>query len=165
MTPSRRSFLHTAAMFAVASSSVSLSAFAQGKRELTQSEEIGLQTLSSDPQKTFEKWIGGKFHVTLRGRSHGLLVLDSVDSTTSPAPSTSQPPAGPGVILVQELSSTALQFSKNGQYLPQDTYTLDHDWLGTFDLLIVPTVPYSGPITYSATFTRFTGRNVPWKAY
>lgn len=179
MTPSRRSFLRKAAMFAV-TTSASIRAFSEGQeRELTDSEQFGIQTLASDPQQTFERWTGGIFRVSWRGKRLGTVVLASVESKDYPQmqpiyfpqPLPQQPrlgaPRGAAVPMgprVAELRATYLEFDRPRGYLPQETYTLSHDWLGTFNLLLVPKVPYSGAITYVATFARLTGKWVGWSS-
>ena len=168
MAASRRAFLQKAAMFAVAASSSSIPALAQSGRELTDSERFGLETLASDPQATFEQWTGGQFRVSWGGKALGTLVLATVESRNLPDSAANQAAAGllPRPIssagdVVREVKATQLQFNRHGSYLPQETYTLDHDWLGTFNLLLVPNISLGNPITYVAVFTRFTGRRVP----
>lgn len=168
MKPTRRSFLQKSAMFAIATSA-SIPAFARGEQDdLTISQEIGQQSLASDPQSTFEKWIDGEFRISWQNSALGSLTLASVESRLFPQnstpevasrqPVTGSRPSGP---LVQEVRSTTLQFGWNRGFLRQETYTLDHDWLGTFNLLLVPCASMTKPITYLAIFTRFTGRKVP----
>lgn len=137
---------------------------------LSTSEEIGLQTLASNPQATFERWIGGSFRVSLGGRAMGTMILASVNTTKFPAAPPSNGRVSPTPVggishttNVQELKSTRLEFT-HAAYLPQDVYTLDHDWLGSFNVLLVPDVPYSGDITYAATFASLTGKWVKWTA-
>lgn len=165
--PSRRSFLQKSAMFAIATSA-SVPAFAGGGQDdLTTSQEIGQQTIASDPQSTFEQWIDGKFRVSRGKTALGTLTLASVESEIVPRPAVSAQSLQPGVgtrpsgPLVQELRSTFLEFSSKGGFLHQETYTFDHDWLGTFNLLLVPCPSRTHAITYLAVFTRFTGRKVP----
>lgn len=157
MTSSRRSFLHKAAVFA-AITVASTTGFAQSeRRELTTNERFGLQTLASDPQETFEPWIGGKFRLSLWGKSLGTLVLASVESSFFPR---TQPGMNPMFMSapVRELKSTILEFTYGGKILPQETYTLTHDWLGTFNLLVEPCLYPDGTVTYIAVMTRFTGK-------
>ncbi|HWE84583.1 MAG TPA: hypothetical protein VG267_06540 [Terracidiphilus sp.] len=158
MVPSRRSFLQNAAILAVTTSASIRSLAAQKKvHELTTSEEIGLQTLASEPQETFEKWTGGKFRASLSGGSVGTLVLANVTSATYPR---SDKHTGlPRGVEVLEVKATLLEFTSRSSYLPPNTYTLDHDWLGTFDLLVEPCLYPQGTFTYIAVFTRFTGKS------
>lgn len=168
--PSRRSFLQRSAMFAIATSA-SVPAFARGGQDdLSISKGIGQQTLAGDPQSTFEQWIGGKFSISLGKTALGTLTLASVESELFPkasssvhaaAPSRAAAAVRPSGPLVEEVRSTVLEFSRIGGFVPQETYTLDHDWLGTFTLLVVPCASMTHPITYLAIFTRFTGRMVP----
>lgn len=166
MTSSRRSFLHKAAVFAAATV-VSNRGFAQSEEhEPTTNERFGLQTLASDPQETFEKWIGGAFRVSFGGKRYGTLVLASVVSANYPRSKAERElmgrsrPISMGVS-VREVKATTLEFERMGAYLPQETFTLDHDWLGRFNLLLEPCLYSNGKITYVAIFTRFTGRMVP----
>lgn len=165
--PSRRSFLQKSAMFAIATSA-SVPAFAGGGQDnLTISQEIGQQTLGGDPQSTFEQWIDGKFRISWGKTALGSMTLASVESEVFPRAASNtgllQPRTGTSTTrpLVQELRSTFLQFSWQGGFLRQETYIFDHDWLGTFNLLLVPCLSMTHPITYLAVFTRFTGRKVP----
>lgn len=166
MTPSRRSFLKEAAIFAV-TTSVTIPVAAQAQ-ESAASEEIGRETLAcKDPQETFEKWIGGKFRVSLGGKSMGTLVLASVQSTTFPRNKEDEEKAGrrwyPSISTgthVPEVRATDLEFEPRSKYLPRGTYTVNHDWLGSFFLLIEPCLYPEGTITYLAVFTRLTGRTV-----
>lgn len=165
MAPSRRSFLQNAAIFAVTTSASIRSLAAQNKHELTTSEEIGLQTLAAEPQETFEPWTGGKFLARLGGINMGTLVLSSVVSTTYPDNGEDQTKAGnshgrglPRGVEVLEVTATLLEFVTGAPYLPPATYSLEHDELGTFDLLLDPCVYPQGTITYVAVFTRFTGK-------
>jgi hypothetical protein len=53
-------------------------------------------------------------------------------------------------ILPPRTESFAVHFYGAGASLGQDTYTVDHATLGTFDLFLVP----SGPSSYTAVFNR-----------
>lgn len=76
-------------------------------------------------------------------------------------PGTPAPPATPGTELVRETESTMLVFRTNGKPFIQEVYTLQHDWLGTFNLLLVPASPATAGSEYTAVITRLTGRMVP----
>lgn len=168
MTPSRRSFLKKAAIFAV-TTSASVPAFAQAReRDPATVEEFGRQTLAcADPQETFEKWIGGQFRVSQGARSFGTLVLASVQSTMFPRTQEDEEKTGRRGYAplstgahVPEVRATDLEFAPRKKYLPRGIYTVDHDWLGSFFLLIEPCLYPQGTLTYVAVFTRFTGRTV-----
>ena len=157
-----------AAIFAV-TTSASIPALAHAQeRDPTTPEEFGSRTLAcADPQETFEKWTGGSFRVSQGGRGFGTLVLASVQSTTFPRNKEDEERAGRQWIApitrgvkVPEVRATELEFEPRKKYLPRGTYTLDHDWLGSFQLLIEPCLYPQGTITYVAVFTRFTGRTV-----
>lgn len=167
MKPSRRSFLQKSAMFSVAASA-SLPRLAWGGQDdQTISRQIGQQTLVSDPQSTFEQWIDGKFSISLSSKSLGVLTLASVESGLFPQTTSNgavQRPSAPSHLsgpMVYEVKSTVLEFSRVGGYLPQNSYTFNHDWLGMFNLLLVPCLSRTQPVSYMAIFTRFTGRRVP----
>jgi hypothetical protein len=51
------------------------------------------------------------------------------------------------------ITSFSLRFRKTGVALPQGTYTMDHDWLGTFPLFLVPAGKSGSQSTYTATFS------------
>jgi hypothetical protein len=166
MMPTRRSFLQQAAVVALASSAP-LRAFADDpERELTASERIGLETMASDPEETFSRWIGSAFRVRLRGKAKGTLVLSSVESNVFPHPESDRAQHVTGLgstevpVRVAELKATMLHFQRKSSWLEQDAYTLDHDWLGTFDLVLVPSAAQGGPSTCSATLSRMTGNLV-----
>jgi hypothetical protein len=156
------------------------------KHELTTSERIGIETLNSpDLQGTFAKWIGSPFRVAL-GRSFlGTISLARVETSYYPPrnrnvgaqllragpiqPQPVQPhPVQPHPIQPQpiqprpsnpfEIQAVMLGFKRAASYLPQDVYTLDHDWLGTFDLLLVPCARHSGQTSSTAVITRFPGQ-------
>lgn len=182
MSATRRSFLAKAAAAAVVVSSGSLKTWAQkGQRELTTAEMIGRETVESATPQTFEQWVGSVFKIKLQGTRWGVLRLAKVESkiyppppataTSSSAPSAASPnvsqsalPAiptawGPGT--VPEVQSTILWFTHAHVPLPQEVWTLEHDWLGTFDLLLAPDRARHGMNYCFAVLERFTGRIVP----
>jgi hypothetical protein len=158
MNPTRRSFLKRVAIATLATRFSSL-VFAQ-----QQLENRSVVTDTENPSvfdgvspQTFERWIGGNFRLSLRNRQLGAAVLVSVKNINAPptlddsavsrmvgrVPRRSVGPA---------ITSFTLRFRKAGVSLPQDTYTMDHDWLGTFPLLLVPAGMSGGQSTYTATF-------------
>jgi Ser/Thr protein kinase RdoA (MazF antagonist) len=137
------------------------------ERELTTTELIGLETLRSATAENFEQWIGGKFRLKLRGAPWGSVVLTKVSAETSPHPRKSPMSEAmpveprPGQVMVPEVDAIFLVFKRSNTPLDQETFTLDHDWLGTFDLLLVPSRNRRGTTFSTAILTRLTGRNVP----
>ena len=81
-------------------------------------------------------------------------VIDTATVTTS----ATTPPAR-DVLSMHEppktpiATSFSLLFRRSGAALPQDTYMLDHDWLGTFPLFLVPSGDITNSSTCTATFT------------
>jgi len=99
--------------------------------------------------ETFEAWVGSQFRAVLNRKSAGTLTLVSV-TTLDPKleiPSAAKAARSPAI------TGFALQFSKAGAPLLQETYTLEHDWLGTFPLLLVPSGAHTTPATCTAVFT------------
>ena len=116
---------------------------------------IGDQTTETeDPlagvtAETFAAWIGSQFRATLNRQPAGTLTLLSV-TTVEPKPGTTSVAK---VVASPAMTSFALRFSKTGAPLTQETYTLEHDWLGTFPLLLVPSGAHTTPATCTAVFT------------
>ena len=121
-----------------------------------------LSILKDASAQTFEPWIGSSFRISLDSRQLGSLVLVSVDETGTKTPNSndrwdsSAPPLNR--IVTQQgaaapsMVTFSLHFQGSGKILPQDTYILSHDWLGTFPLFLVPSGP-GGKTAYTATFT------------
>ncbi len=117
--------------------------------------------------QTFEPWIGSRFGVSLNNMPQGSLILvsvDDADSETGPTTSaeTKEEPYRANTVLrigpisgsskVSAISSFSLHFQRIGNALPQDTYMLSHDWLGTFPLFIVPSGLFGAQSTCAAIF-------------
>ena len=99
--------------------------------------------------EAFEAWIGSRFRATLNRRPAGILTLVSVTAAESPTvPSSARGPAAAPAV-----TSFSLRFSKVGAPLIQATYTLEHEWLGAFQLLLVPSGLRTTPATCTAVFT------------
>lgn len=159
MNPTRRSFLQRVVVTTFAMRFSSL-VFAQQQLE-NRSVAVDAESPSVfdgvSPQ-TFERWIGGNFRLSLRDRQLGSAVLVSVKSINTPAAlddSTASRMVGrvPRRSVGPAITSFSLRFRKAGVPLPQDTYTIDHDWLGTFPLLLVPADTSGGQPTYTAIFS------------
>lgn len=169
MNSTRRLFLQKAALSIVAVN-FPLSAFCQ--------KLLNSQTKGFDPEtlaifngvssQTFEPWIGSRFRVSLNNKPRGSLVLLSVDDADSETGSetsagTKQEPyrantvrrIGPvsGSSKESAITSFSLHFQRVGNALPQDTYMLSHNWLGTFPLFIVPSGLSGAQSTCTAIFT------------
>jgi hypothetical protein len=161
MYPSRRRFLQEAAL-SILAAQFPFSAFAQ-KISGNQGKEFDAENLAIfdrvSPQ-TFEPWIGSNFRIRLNNKSMGVLVLASVNviDTATVTTSATTPPAR-DVLSMHEppktpiATSFSLLFRRSGAALPQDTYMLDHDWLGTFPLFLVPSGDITNSSTCTATFT------------
>lgn len=165
MRPTRRRFLHDAAFSAIAAS-FAPAAIAQGRfnGEGEAFSDENLAALEGVSMETFEPWIGSRFRVSLDRKPKGNLVLHAVedmsakakdapalpaaDPLTGPAPKTGEAPA---------VSTFALHFRSTGTQLPQETYLLSHEWLGSFPLLLVPCRPNAPRPTCTAIFSLLKG--------
>jgi hypothetical protein len=152
MNPGRRLFLQNAAL-SVAAASLIPSAFAQkpldSQRQIFSPENLTL--FDGVSIQTFEPWVGATFGVSLNNKPRGSLILLSVDAMNPEAqdePSSSNTVRSVGLVLRPAsgpaMTNFALHFRGSGAALPQDTYLLSHNWLGTFPLLLVPS-GLSGP--------------------
>jgi hypothetical protein len=156
MNPTRRKFIQQAAGVAFCAQ-IAFPGLAQSHNS---GETRRLQSQASDPlaevnAATFEAWIGSPFQVTLNRKPMGKLTLVSVttlEPPTASALSARAAAASPAV------SSFALKFSKTGAPLTQASYTLEHEWLGTFPLLLVPSGLRSAPATCTAVFSLLNPR-------
>jgi hypothetical protein len=159
MNPTRRSFLKRVAIATIAARFSSL-VFAQQQLENRSvvADADSPSVFDGVSPQTFERWIGGNFRLSLRNRQLGSAVLVSVKNINAPAAlddSTASRMVGrvPRRSVGPAITSFSLRFRKVGVSLPQDTYTIDHDWLGTFPLLLVPAGTSGGQPTYMATFS------------
>jgi hypothetical protein len=161
MLRSRRLFLTNAALSLLAVK-LPYSAFAQN--------HINDQDYGFDPEslalfdgvsrQTFEPWIGSRFRLSLNNKSLGSLVLLSVSEISANArEAPDDSPAMPRARLAHGSSdqsattSFSLRFQGTGAALPQNTYMLVHDWLGSFPLFLVPSGRKGTGCTYTAVFT------------
>ena len=146
MKPTRRLFLQNAALSAIAAT-LPTAAFAQ--KLLTDQNKTfapeALALLDGISSRTFEPWIGSTFQVSLNNKPMGSLVLLSVEETDTEAKDASASPEmglriGPvrQPVNVPTMTSFSLHFQGAGTALKQNTYTVSHDWLGTFPLFLVP---------------------------
>jgi len=164
MGSTRRSFLQRAALSALAVNSP-LGALAQkllnGPGRGFEPETLAI--FNGVSRQTFEPWIGSRFLVSLNNKPQGLLLLLSVDDAAPEAsPETKDEPYVANTVrrtgLIPRTSSESaitsfsLHFQRIGTALPQDTYMLSHDWLGTFPLFLVPSGISGAQATCTATF-------------
>jgi hypothetical protein len=165
MNPTRRSFLHGAAL-AVLTSTLSPLALAQrrleSKSEVMDDEKLSIFDHAST--ETFEPWIGSSFKLSLNGKLVDTLVLISVKKSNSPEAlngSKGSRMVGKisGASIGPSISSFSLRFRGTGNALPQDTYTLNHSWLGAFPLFLVPSGKGGARSTYTATFNVLNSSN------
>ena len=162
MNPTRRVFLQNAALSVIAAGLPS-AAFAQklatDKNPAFAPENLTL--FDGVSSRTFESWIGASFRVSLNKQPRGSLVLLSVDEMNTEAMGT---PGNPEIVtrigrVPQSANgpmttSFALHFQGSGTPLEQNTYTLSHDWLGTFPLLLVPSGLHGPRSTCTAVFNQ-----------
>jgi len=170
MNPTRRVFLQNAALSVIA---VSLPSAVLAQKpvkapDLTFTPD-NLSLFDGVSSQTFEPWIGSSFAVSLNSKPRGSLLLLSVDEMNNQATDT---PAGREIVPQSSRASQsagtptttsfALHFQGSGAPLEQNTYTLSHEWLGTFPLLLVPSgLPGPQP-TCTAVFNQLD-QNRPTK--
>jgi len=136
MSISRRLFIKTASVTAVAAATIGKSTLASFAQEPDE------DPLANYTQATFTQNINSIF--VLHGPSTIEVTLVSVQDTL---PSNVEPAPG--------RESFVLHFRGGSQQLPQNTYTMDHAALGTFQLFLVPSGPdENGAQGYAATINR-----------
>jgi hypothetical protein len=171
----RRSFLGKAAAAAIVTAT-SRNLWAQDEAAREISKQIGDQTLANATAQMFEQWIGGTFKVRRMGYGQGTLELVKVESEMYPRTKTQHPndalgeqlnrpeatrlSSAGGAGTVPEVQVTVLWFKRRSKRLQQEVYTVEHDWLGTFDLLLTPSRARTGWTYCFAVITHFTGRMV-----
>ncbi len=159
MKSTRRLFLKETGLVTVAAL-LPVSAFSQERltAENNAFDPENLSHLDGISADAFDKWVGSTFRVSLNGQSMGSLLLSSVEKVEPQADTSLAPGAewigrritpAAGV----DLTSFMLIFKRTGSPLPQQTYMLDHDWLGRFPVLLVP-AGIKGK-TVVASFTEF----------
>lgn len=175
MGATRRSFLGKAAAAAIVTAA-SGNVWAADEDSRRIAKEIGDQTLANATAQMFEQWVGGTFKVRRMGYGQGTLELVKVESEMYPHAKTQHPNGiaaeqlnGPpatglssagGAGTVPEVQATVLWFKRRSKRLQQEVYTVEHDWLGTFDLLLTPSRARTGWTYCFAVITHFTGRMV-----
>jgi hypothetical protein len=157
MSISRRRFVRSAALSALAGTALR-SAWARpglASKDETFSPE-NLVALNGISMQTFQSLAGESFTVSSGGRVLGSVTLISVTGFKLPAAL----PNKPRVMVVgrlpltttQLLSGFSVRFQGSGATLPQGTYTLANNSIGSLPLLLVPSGPGSSPNTYTAVF-------------
>ena len=145
MNSTRRLFLQGAALSVIAANLPSAFAQEQLKGRNISFDPESLTLLNGVSSQTFEPWIGSSFSVSLNNKSSGSLVLLSVNNLKPEARDVAPGPNGlvprhpvPKPSFEEAVVSFSLKFRRIGEPLPQNTYILSHDWLGTFPLFLVP---------------------------
>jgi hypothetical protein len=159
MTPTRRFFLKGSLTAALASKLFPI-AFAQQlfESQVRASDTENSPAFDGVSRQDFERWIGSSFRLSLNNKQLGSMVLVAVkeiDNAGVVDNITASHMVGrvPRYLSGPSIDCFSLRFRKTGNALPQGTYTLDHDWLGTFPLFLVPSGAHGGRSTYTATFT------------
>jgi hypothetical protein len=162
MASTRRLFLQDAAILAAATALPGkLLSQPRGVAATGDETEDALTNISAE---TFQPWIRSSFEVSRNQRPQGDLTLISVIEADDSAPRTvpGRMSARASARLSARAMSTpkspmvdsfTLRFQRTGVPLPQETYTLKHSWLGTFDLLLVPSGLAGRTSTCSAVFS------------
>jgi hypothetical protein len=165
MSLTRRRFIETASLTLLASAALP-NVFAQTghdpKDDTFDSDRLtifyGVSPL------TFKSLIGESFKVSSENRSLAsweLLSVTEEDPTKPAANMDGEPVKSQAKLPIvgrqpkpskQTSRIFSLRFQGRGTPLPQGTYTLHHDALGSFPLLVVPTRPAGSPMTYLAIF-------------
>jgi hypothetical protein len=162
MSISRRRFVRSAALSVLAGAALR-SAWAQ---PALASKDAASKDLSFTPEnltafngismQTFQSLAGETFTVSAGDRVLGSVILLSVTEFAPPPASrltmrtlvTARMPR----TATQSLSSFSVRFLGSGAALPQGTYTLANDSVGSMPLLLVPSGPGSPQDTYTAVF-------------
>jgi hypothetical protein len=155
MSLTRRRFIETASLTMLATAALP-AGLAQSAAKLsgTPFDPEKIAVLDGVSELTFKPFIGEGFAVIQANRKIGSLTLLSVTSAGS-APESPQAQSARSAPkhVGAPITSFSLRFKGSGAPLPQATYTLDQDSLGTFPLFLVPAGPGVNPQTYTATFT------------
>lgn len=144
MSISRRIFIRTASVAAIAAATVgksALLAFAQGTMQHGAS---ATDPLAYYTQETFTQYINSIF------RLHGFRTVDvMLEKVQDTLPATVSRTGG--------RESFVLHFRGGDVQFPQDTYTVEHPALGNFRLFLVPNGPdKNGAQSYVATINRLS---------
>ena len=148
MRPTRRQFVRIAAGVAFCAQ-FPLRGIGQNRGAKVDRAAEAEDPLAGVTAETFSAWVGSQFRATLNRQPAGMLTLLSV-TTLEPKPGTTSAAKG---VASPSVTSFALRFSKTSAPLTQETYTLEHDWLGIFPLLLVPSGAHATPATCTAVFS------------
>jgi hypothetical protein len=157
MPISRRRFVHSATLSVLAGAALR-SAWAQKEVDLSRATfgPENLVAFNGLSMQAFQALKGETFAVSSGDRDLGSMTLLSVTQYVLPTPA----PVKNRVIVLarqplrpaQSLSGFAVQFLGSGAALPQGTYTLQNDSIGSLPLLLVPSSLGTSPTTYTAVF-------------
>lgn len=151
MSLTRRRFIETGSISLLATAVLPRS-FASNIQDSRFSPE-GIVALDSSSQQLFTKLIGESFTVSLNGSSKGSLTLISVTSAAPASAAVKATLIGKTPVLPPKpVACYSIRFQRSGTPLPQETYTLHNNGIGTFPLFIVPAGPGAKPDTYTAVF-------------
>jgi len=166
MLLTRRKALQLTSMSALvtAVSPMALAAAVHGSADKRFSD-ANLALYGNFSQAMFEPWVGTPFKVTSGSGMGRTLILSSVKSLTVTTPKASTQ-AGSAPVLKSNLRRTTslnamskqvegftLNFRASGPAMPQDTYTLSSNYMGSFSLFLVPGTSSLLSTNYSAVFS------------
>ena len=157
MSISRRRFVRSTALSALAGAALR-SAWARpgmASKDVSFTPE-NLIALNGVSMRTFQSLAGENFTVSSGDRTLGAMTLLSVTEFAPPP----APPLKMRTLVAarvprtatQSLSSFSVRFLGSGAALPQGTYTLANDSIGSMPLLLVPSGAGSSQNTYTAVF-------------
>jgi Domain of unknown function (DUF6916) len=157
MPISRRRFVHSATLSVLAGAALR-PAWSQMGLDLSTATfgSENLVAFNGLSMQTFQALKGEAFTVSSGDQALGSMTLLSVTEYVLPTPSTVK---NRPIVLVrqplrpaQSLSGFSVQFQRSGAALPQGTYTLQNDSIGSLPLLLVPSSAGTSPTTYTAVF-------------
>jgi len=155
MSLTRRRFVEAASLTLLASAARPIS-FAQsisGAADEPFSAE-NVASLEGVSEETFKPFIGESFSVHQGNRKLETLTLRSVTSAPEAKSESKLPTAGRTLKPAEQVvKSFSLRFRTSGTSLPQGTYILKNERMGSLSLFIVPGGPKMDPRTYTATFS------------
>jgi hypothetical protein len=143
MAVTRRRFLETASLAVLAGAAVP-STLAQSASALKNDpfRDQNLALFNGVSEETFKPYMGERFALEQGGRQVGSLTLVSITTQAGAQPSSAK-----------GIKSFAVHLSGSGAMLPQGTYTLSHESMGTISLFLVPAGKGANHPTYTATFS------------
>jgi uncharacterized protein DUF6916 len=163
MSLTRRRFIETASLTVLAGSVLPAS-LAQNLHEL-KDDPFAPERLTlfyGVSPLTFKSLIGDSFEASSADRSPGSLELMAVkeyEPEPEKAPTKGRWVGPHPQQSEQKTNCFSLRFQGSGEALPQGTYTLHHDAIGSFPLFIVPGRSETGASTYTAIFNLLNPAN------